>query len=147
MAAQNQVAQVISPSIRFIRHLGFQFLPEISFPLSFRSLPPSFWFAPRPIQDPTTLVLWETLILEISSQPNLKGSPSKRLCPHLLNGRMLSRTGPCPQSQAGKIGIGEFLQTRVLSYPILQGKPNASHMCARIIYTHMIDKTRVIPLL
>jgi hypothetical protein len=34
-----------------------------------------------------------------------------------------------------------------LSHPILQGKPNASHMCARIIYTHMIDKTRVIPLL
>jgi FtsZ-binding cell division protein ZapB len=25
-----------------------------------------------------------------------------------------------------------------LSHPILQGKPNASHMCARIIYTHMI---------
>jgi hypothetical protein len=35
----------------------------------------------------------------------------------------------------------------MLSHPILQGKPNASHMCARIIYTHMIDKTRVIPLL
>jgi hypothetical protein len=34
-----------------------------------------------------------------------------------------------------------------MSHPILQGKPNASHMCARIIYTHMIDKTRVIPLL
>jgi hypothetical protein len=25
-----------------------------------------------------------------------------------------------------------------MSHPILQGKPNASHMCARIIYTHMI---------
>jgi hypothetical protein len=35
----------------------------------------------------------------------------------------------------------------ILSHPILQRKPNASHMCARIIYTHMIDKTRVIPLL
>jgi hypothetical protein len=35
----------------------------------------------------------------------------------------------------------------VVSHPILQGKPNASHMCVRIIYTHMIDKTRVIPLL
>jgi hypothetical protein len=34
-----------------------------------------------------------------------------------------------------------------VSHPILQGKPNASHMCTRIIYTHMIDKTRVIPLL
>jgi hypothetical protein len=34
-----------------------------------------------------------------------------------------------------------------LSHPILQGKPNASHVCVRIIYTHMIDKTRVIPLL
>jgi hypothetical protein len=36
---------------------------------------------------------------------------------------------------------------RFLSHPILQRKPNASYMCARIIYTHMIDKTRVIPLL
>jgi hypothetical protein len=38
MAAQNQATQVNSPSISFIRHLGFQFLPEISLPLSFRSL-------------------------------------------------------------------------------------------------------------
>jgi hypothetical protein len=42
MAAQNPAAQVNSSTISFIRHLGFQFLPEISFPLSFRSLPPSF---------------------------------------------------------------------------------------------------------
>jgi hypothetical protein len=27
-----------------------------------------------------------------------------------------------------------------LSHLILQGKPNASHMCARIRITHMIDK-------
>jgi hypothetical protein len=42
MAAQNQAAQVNSPSISFIQYLGFQFLPEISFLLSSRSLPPSF---------------------------------------------------------------------------------------------------------
>jgi hypothetical protein len=33
MAAQNQAAQVNSSAISFIRHLGFQFLPEISSPL------------------------------------------------------------------------------------------------------------------
>jgi hypothetical protein len=42
--------------------------------------------------------------------------------------------------------VGQLVSV-FLSHPILQGKPNASHMCARIIYTHMIDKTRVIPLL
>jgi hypothetical protein len=42
MAAQNQATQVISSTISFIQHLGFQFLPEISFPLFFRSFPPSF---------------------------------------------------------------------------------------------------------
>jgi hypothetical protein len=47
----------------------------------------------------------------------------KRLCPHLLSGRMLSRTGPYPQSQAGKIGTGGFLQTRVLGPKI--GIPSA----------------------
>jgi hypothetical protein len=122
MAAQNPAAQVNFPTTSFIRHLGFQFLPEISFPLSFRSLPPSFWFVPRPIQDPTTLVLWGPLILEILSQPNLKGFPSKRLYPHLLSGRMLSRTGPCPQSQAGKIGTRGSLQTKVPGPRI--GKPS-----------------------
>jgi hypothetical protein len=44
-------------------------------------------------------------------------------------------------------GCQFFAKQQHLSHPILQGKPNASHMCARIIYTHMIDKTRVIPLL
>jgi hypothetical protein len=32
MAAQNQAAQVNFPTISFIRHLDFQFLPEISSP-------------------------------------------------------------------------------------------------------------------
>jgi hypothetical protein len=51
-----------------------------------------------------------------------------------------SRRVPCPCRSASSA-------LRPLSHPILQGKPNASHMCARIIYTHMIDNTRVIPLL
>jgi hypothetical protein len=34
--------------------------------------------------------------------------------------------------------IKEKIACAKLSHPILQGKPNASHMCARIIYTHMI---------
>jgi hypothetical protein len=34
MAAQNQDAQVNPLPVSFIRHLDFQFLPEISFPLS-----------------------------------------------------------------------------------------------------------------
>jgi hypothetical protein len=42
MAAQNQAAQVNSSTISFIRHSDFQFLPEISSPLSLRSFPPSF---------------------------------------------------------------------------------------------------------
>jgi hypothetical protein len=50
-----------------------------------------------------------------------------------------------PHKLQFRLGLG--LLTWFLSHPILQGKPNASHMCARIIYTHMIDKTRVIPLL
>jgi hypothetical protein len=47
----------------------------------------------------------------------------------------------------GAVPEAEITTGAALSHPILQGKPNASHMCARIIYTHMIDKTRVIPLL
>jgi hypothetical protein len=42
MAAQHQAAQVNSPTISFIRHLDFQFLPEISSPFPLRSFPLSF---------------------------------------------------------------------------------------------------------
>jgi hypothetical protein len=59
------------------------------------------------------LVPWGTLILKISSQLNLRWSPSKQLCPHLLDGKTLSRTGLYLQSQAGKLGTGGFSQTRV----------------------------------
>jgi hypothetical protein len=44
MAAQNQAAQVNSSPVSFIRHLGFQFYLEISFPLSFK------YNAERPIR-------------------------------------------------------------------------------------------------
>jgi hypothetical protein len=39
MAAQHQAAQVNSPTISFIRHLDFQFLPEISSELSIELYP------------------------------------------------------------------------------------------------------------
>jgi hypothetical protein len=43
MANQNQAAQVNLILISFIRHYLFDFLPEVSFPLSLnRSFPPSF---------------------------------------------------------------------------------------------------------
>jgi hypothetical protein len=35
-------------------------------------------------------------------------------------------------------------KTRV-SHPVLERKPNASHMCIRINSTHMIDDTSVYP--
>jgi hypothetical protein len=56
-----------------------------------------------------------------------------------------------PTPMAGWPGVDPIFKKKgdlasKMSHPILQGKPNASHMCTRINYTHMIDKTRVIPL-
>jgi hypothetical protein len=66
--------------------------------------------------------------------------PGSRLCP-VYHACGVPRTGQVlvPRTHGNNLPP--------LSHPILQGKPNASHMCARIISTHMIDKTRVIPLL
>jgi hypothetical protein len=43
-------------------------------------------------------------------KPNPGESLSKRLYQGLLCGKMLSRTGLCPQSQVGEIGIRGYLQ-------------------------------------
>jgi hypothetical protein len=45
-----------------------------------------------------------------SLKPNPGESLSKRLYQGLLCGKMLSRTGLCPQSQVGEIGIRGYLQ-------------------------------------
>jgi hypothetical protein len=58
-----------------------------------------------------------------------------------------SRKNTARATEGAEMVQSEGVGAARLSHPILQGKPNASHMCARIIYTHMIDKTRVIPLL
>jgi hypothetical protein len=44
----------------------------------------------------------------------------------------------CRETLRSLIFVAEFHvdPCGFLSHPILQGKPNASHMCARIIYTH-----------
>jgi hypothetical protein len=47
---------------------------------------------------------WESPTLLSSLQPNLRGSLSKQHCQNPMNGRMLSRTGPCPQLQVGETG-------------------------------------------
>jgi hypothetical protein len=70
-----------------------------------------------------------------------EGSKSKD--PRQKNKR--GKKGKKPRREAREQGNddddGEALAVdpaRRVSHPILQGKPNASHMCARIIYTHMI---------
>jgi hypothetical protein len=49
---------------------------------------------------------------QVSSRLNLRGSLSKRLCPHLLSGKTLLRTGLYLQSQAGELGTGGSSQIR-----------------------------------
>jgi hypothetical protein len=99
MADQNQAAQVNFIPLKSIRHYPFWFLPQFLLPFFLdRSFPPSFWFTLRPTQHSISSVLWELLIPVNSLKPNPGESPSKRLYQGLLCGKMLSRTGHCPQS-------------------------------------------------
>jgi hypothetical protein len=111
MADQNQAAQVNFIPLRPFDIILFDFYLRF-LPPSFldRSFPPSFWFTPRPTQHPISSVLWELLILVNSLKPNPRESPSKRLYRGLLCGKMLSRTGLCPQLQVRETGIRGYLQ-------------------------------------
>jgi hypothetical protein len=108
----DQAIQVNFIPLRFIRyylfdsHLRFLFTPVLD-----RSYPPSFWFTLRTTQHLISSVLWEFLIPTSSLKPNPGESVSKRLYQGPSCGKMLSRTGLCPQLQAGEIGTRGYSQT------------------------------------
>jgi hypothetical protein len=111
MACQNQAAQVNLIPVRFIRHYPFRFLLQISSTVfSWQELSTellirtetnstSYFLGPVGTFDPAN-----------SLQPNPKESLSRRLYQDLPCGKMLSRTGLCPQLPAGEIGIKGYLQ-------------------------------------
>jgi hypothetical protein len=111
MADQNQAAQVNFTPLRFIRHYFsnsyLRFL--LLFPFD-RSFPLSFWFILRPTRHLISSDLWEPPIPASSLQLNPKESPSKWLYQGLPCGKMLSRTGLCPQLKVGEISIRGYLQ-------------------------------------
>jgi hypothetical protein len=82
-------------------------------PFPNRSYPPSFWFTLRTTQHPISSVLWESLIPASLSKPNPGESPLKRLYQGPSCGKMHSRTGLCPQLQAGEIGTRGYSQITV----------------------------------
>jgi hypothetical protein len=46
-------------------------------------------------------------------KPNPKESLLKQLYQDLIGGKMLSKTGPCPQSQVGETGTRGYMRIRV----------------------------------
>jgi hypothetical protein len=71
--------------------------------------------------------MWELPIPASSLQPNPKESLSKRLYQGLPYGKMLSRTGLCPQLQVGETGIRGYLQI-IVPKPVIgtaSASPNA----------------------
>jgi hypothetical protein len=99
-ADQDQVLQVNLILLRLIRyyffefHLRFFFLP---FLVLDRLQLPRFWFPSRTNHHPISSGPWEPPTLLSSLKPNLREFLSKKLCRNPMNGKMLSKTGPCPQ--------------------------------------------------
>jgi hypothetical protein len=114
MADQNQAVQVNLTPLRSIRyylfdpHLRFLLLPFLD-----RPNPLSFWFPSRISHHPIFSDLWEFPTPLSLLKPNPTEYPSNRLWQDLMRGKTPSKTGPCPQSQAGGTGIRGYSKIKV----------------------------------
>jgi hypothetical protein len=114
MADQNQAVQVNLIPLRSIRYYFFD--PHLRFlSLCFpdRLYPLSFWFPSKIIHHPISLDLWESPTPLSLLKPNPIEYPSNQLCQDLMRGKTPSKTGPCPQLQAGEIGIRGYSKIKV----------------------------------
>jgi hypothetical protein len=114
MADQNQAVQVNLIPLRSIRYYFFD--PRLRFlPLFFpdRLNPLSFWFPSRIIHHLIFSDLWESPTPLSLLKPNPTEYPSNRLYQDLMRGKTPSKTGPCPQLQAGEIGTRGYLKIKV----------------------------------